>query len=257
MAGELPWTESRCPTGRPFQISRSSSVNGPICANSSSFANIMLLPETFCLEDFHYYHNQGVSENVTGSRCRYCCTNAIKKKKMKTCLNEHRKEIEIKLVIFMEFLLWMALKTNFWRLRSNVVSNVAKNDKIKAFKFESKSPLVNMTCYHSDKIQVIIEIDLSRSSHFDLIDLRGSRTWTQNMTRLILIKNSTWDFVAVNWLVNDSTKILCRVHNSIATDLFFQWLQAYSAKHTRYSVHFAARAIKIFWIDNVRFVRVK
>ena len=194
------------------------------------------------------------TEDIAGWRCRQWYN---KKMKMKTCLNEHRKEIEIKLVIFTEFLLWMAFKTYFWQLRSNVVSNVAKNDKIKAFKFESKSSLVNMTCCHSDKIQVIIEIDLWRSFHFDLIDLRGSWTWTQNMTRLILIKNSTWDFIAVNWLVNDSTKILCRVHNSIATDLFFQWFQLHSTKHTRYSVHFIARAIKIFWIDNVRFGRVK
>jgi len=72
---------------------------------------------------------------------------------MKTPLNEHWKEIEIKLVILKEFLsfnlfmshkLWiLALEPIFQYLRSFVVLNVAKNDKIKVFKVESKSTVVN------------------------------------------------------------------------------------------------------------------
>ena len=95
IAGELPWTESRCPTGRPFQMSRSSSVNGPICANSSSLANKILLPDTFCFKGFHFdAWNDTVPRD--GATWQWY--------KMKTPLNEHWKEIEIKLVIFTEFL---------------------------------------------------------------------------------------------------------------------------------------------------------
>ena len=79
---------------------------------------------------------------------------------MKTFLNEHWKEIEVKLVIFIELRYFQMHDIFNSFCRSYVVLNLAKNDKIKPFKFESKSSILNMTCDRSNKIQVVIEFDL-------------------------------------------------------------------------------------------------
>ena len=163
MAGELPWTESRCPTGRPFQMSRSSSVNGPICANSSSLANKILLPDTFCFKGFHFDAQLLNRQMKRHSRKVWCvfpmvavsilphaefgpndhCKDAPHLTKWKPPSMSIEKKLKSNWSSLQSFCHWPDL----WHLNqfewSYVVLNVAKNDKIKVFKFESKSTVAN------------------------------------------------------------------------------------------------------------------
>ena len=141
MAGELPWTESRCPTGRPFQMSRSSSVNGPICANSSSLANKILLPDTFCFKGFHFDAQLlNLPMKRHGATWRRHVTVVQNENLPQWALKRNWNQIGHLYRVFVIDQIYDTW-TNFqW---SYVVLNVAKNDKIKVFKFESKSTVAN------------------------------------------------------------------------------------------------------------------